>query len=162
MSQVGRPCCCPSTQLGSPTRSLRSLHALTPSLFATLFFALFGIFHAWLSHKLFIFCFFAAGVMFGVVAGMFQMTPFGHGLQCGNPVESFPEKYRPFVNECSRITAISALAWTMFALSTIGFFWSLFDAFKCTTRNTQIYTPYVKPEKPKDVEAEGETDTHNW
>jgi hypothetical protein len=49
-----------------------------------------------------------------VVDGLASLPqPFGHGLQCGNPVERFPPNYRPFVHECSRITAISGLAWAM-------------------------------------------------
>lgn len=55
----------------------------------------------------------ALAVIFGTGAGIFYGTPFGHGLQCGNPVESFSAKYQPFVSQCGRITAIEGLSWTM-------------------------------------------------
>lgn len=139
----------------------RWYHALGLGLFVGIFFTLFGIFHAWLGHKIYLFLFFAGAVMSGVVAGLFEMTPFGHGLQCGNPVDSFPEKYRPFYGECSRITAIEGLAWTMFALNIVGLFLTFIDAYSCTARNTHVYAPYEKPEKVRDIEGDADSEhTH--
>lgn len=129
-------------------------HALGLALFATIFYLIFGLCHWALGHALILFCFFSAGVMFGTVAGILTATPFGHGLQCGNPVDSFPLQYQPFVNECSRITAIVGLSWTMFGLCVIGFFWFFFDKFSLQSRRANVYEPYVDLEaanKPLDL-----------
>lgn len=130
---------------------------LTLSLFATIFGLLFGMFHAWLSHFLMLFCMFASGVFFGTVAGILYYTPFGHGLQCGNPVDRFPAKYQPFVSECSRITAISGLSWAMFALSVIGFFFFFFDKFSIVSHRDHIYIPYEAPVKPVKIHHDEES-----
>ncbi|GMK57168.1 hypothetical protein CspeluHIS016_0400020 [Cutaneotrichosporon spelunceum] len=132
----------------------RWYHSLGLGLFIGIFFTMVGMGHAWLNHPLLMFCHFAGAVMSGVVAGLFTATPFGHGLQCSNPVDSFPAKYQPFLGECRKITAITALAWTMFGLNTLALFWLAVDGFSCTRRNTSIYVPWEPPVKVKDEESE--------
>lgn len=132
-------------------------HALGLGLFIGIFFTMVAIAHYFLGHKVLMFCMFAGAVMNGVVAGLFTMTPFGHGLQCGNPVDSFLPKYQPFVGECSRITAITALAWAMFGINVIGLVGLAVDGFSCTTRNDHLYMPWEAPAKVKDVESDAES-----
>lgn len=51
----------------------------------------------------------------GTGAGILQKSPFGRNLRCGDPVDSFPEAYQPYVNDCARVTAIEGLAWALCA-----------------------------------------------
>lgn len=88
---------------------------------------------------------FAGSVFFGIVAGLLTATPFGHGLKCGNPVESFPLQYQPFVSQCSRITAIVGLAWALFGLSVIGFFFFIFDKYSLVSKREHVYEEWVDP-----------------
>ncbi|CAK9784943.1 hypothetical protein CC85DRAFT_283928 [Cutaneotrichosporon oleaginosum] len=134
----------------------RFYHALGLGLFVGIFLTLVGISHAYLNHMVLMFAHFAAGVMSGTVAGLFTMTPFGHGLQCGNPIEKFAPKYRPFVSECAEYTAITGLAWAMFGLNVIALFWLAQDAFSCVRRNHHIYAPWEPPAKVSDVESDAE------
>jgi len=85
------------------------------------------------------FLFFVFGVFWGTGAGILESTPFGHGLQCSNPVDRFPPNYRPFVHECSRVTAISGLSWAMFGLSVIGLFWVFLDTFSLHKKRSVVY-----------------------
>lgn len=89
----------------------------------------------------------AAGVFFGTTAGILTLTPFGQSLRCGNPVESFPPNYQPFVGDCSRITAIVGLSWAMFALAVVGLFWFFADKYSCVSKRDHLYAPYVGPAK---------------
>jgi hypothetical protein len=122
-------------------------HALGLGLFATIFYLIVGLTNWALGHLPLTFLMFTAGVFFGTVAGILEATPFGHGLQCGNPVDKFPANYQPFVDQCSRITAISGLAWAMFGLAVIGFFFLLQDKFSCTSKRAHLYEPYVGDEE---------------
>lgn len=124
-------------------------HALGLGLFATIFYLLIGLTNWWFSHLPLTFLMFTAGIFFGTVAGILEDTPFGHGLQCDNPVDRFPVKYQPFVHECSRITAIEGLSWAMFALAVIGFFFLLQDKFSCASKRDHVYAPYVSDEEKK-------------
>jgi hypothetical protein len=136
----------------------RFFHALGLGLFVCIFTMLFGLGHAWLNHMVLMFCHFATAVMVGTVAGLFTMTPFGHGLQCGNPIEKFPAKYQSFVGECAEYTAITGLAWAMFALNILMLVWLTQDAFSCVrTSNTHIYAPWEPPAKVKDLESDVES-----
>lgn len=122
-------------------------HALGLNLFSTIFFFIVALFHWALGHLPLTFLMFCAGVFFGTSAGILTETPFGHGLQCGNPLYKFPENYRPFVRECSRITAITGLSWAMFALAVIAFFFFLIDKFSCVSKRQHVYEPYPDPEE---------------
>ncbi|KAL1408019.1 hypothetical protein Q8F55_004816 [Vanrija albida] len=130
-------------------------HALGLGLFATIFTLLVSIFHWALGHLLLTFTFFACGVLFGTVAGILTATPFGHGLQCGNPVDRFPPQYRPFVDDCAKVTATNGLSWAMFALATAGFFFMLQDKYACTSKRDHVYINYEAPE-PKKIHDEEE------
>nr|ADE10052.1 unknown [Tremella fuciformis] len=88
-------------------------HAMGLLLFTSIISLLFGLFHWALSLFLYLPIFLAMGVWWGTGAGIFESTPFGHGLQCGNPTASFPAAYQPYVSQCSRVTAIEGLAWAM-------------------------------------------------
>ncbi|WOO78097.1 uncharacterized protein LOC62_01G001650 [Vanrija pseudolonga] len=129
-------------------------HALGLGLFTTIFTLLFTIFHWALGHLLLTLTFFASGVFFGTVAGILTSTPFGHGLQCKNPVESFPPKYQPFYHDCRKVTATVGLAWALFALSVLGFFFMLQDKYSCVSKRNHVYIEYVAPEPKKHDEEE--------
>ena len=52
-------------------------------------------------------------VFFGVVSGIFRTaTPF-RGTSCGAPRDSYPEKWQPYVQECSRIVTMQGLSWSL-------------------------------------------------
>jgi hypothetical protein len=51
--------------------------------------------------------FFATGA--GIIRGV---TPF-RGTSCGKAVDLYPIIWQPFVDECSRIVSIQAIAWTL-------------------------------------------------
>lgn len=129
------------------------MQLLTNSLFASIFYLLFGLFHWSFGHRIFAFMFFSGAVFFATVAGLLYRTPFGHGLKCGMPLIKIDTKFQPWFQECSRITAISAFAWTMFGLSLLGLFWTIQDKFSCVSKREGVYAPYVKPTTEKDVEA---------
>ncbi|EJT51034.1 hypothetical protein A1Q2_07149 [Trichosporon asahii var. asahii CBS 8904] len=126
------------------------------SLFATIFYLLFALFHWKLGHKIMMFMFLSGGVFFGVIAGILTATPFGHGLQCKHNADHFSEPWRRFAGECARIQAIVGLSWALFGLNTIGFFWAIADKFSCVSKRDYVYAPYVAPEGT-DVEK-GETE----
>lgn len=114
-------------------------HAINLGLFSSIVSILFGFFHWGLSLFMFLPIFLAHGVWWGTVAGILEKTPFGHGLQCGNPASSFPTAYVPFLNDCSKVTAIEGLAWAMFGLSVIGFFLTVFTKFDFTSVRNVVY-----------------------
>ncbi|RXK36510.1 hypothetical protein M231_06232 [Tremella mesenterica] len=114
-------------------------HAMGLLLFSSIISLLFGIFHWALSLFLYLPIFLAMGVWWGTGAGIIESTPFGHGLQCGNPVDRFPTVWQPYVHECSRVTAIEGLAWAMFALSVVGLFFTFIDKFSITSRRNVVY-----------------------
>ncbi|ORY32233.1 hypothetical protein BCR39DRAFT_564269 [Naematelia encephala] len=114
-------------------------HALGLLLFATIFALIIGLFHWVLNLGMFLVIFIANGVFFGTGAGIIEGTPFGHGLQCPNPVSAFPTAWQPFVSQCSRVTAIEGLAWAMFALSVIGLFYAFTDKFSIKSQRNILY-----------------------
>ncbi|WVF70341.1 hypothetical protein IAT40_005131 [Kwoniella sp. CBS 6097] len=116
-------------------------HAMGLLLFSTLFGLLFCLFHWALGLTLYLPLFLAFGVFFGTGAGILEETPFGHGLQCKHKSEPsrFPENWVPFLNDCSRVTAIEGLAWAMFALAVFGFFFTIADKFSFTTKRNTVY-----------------------
>ncbi|WWC86412.1 uncharacterized protein L201_001289 [Kwoniella dendrophila CBS 6074] len=116
-------------------------HAIGLLLFSTIIGLLFGIFHWFVGLTMYLPIFLAMGVWFGTGAGILEETPFGHGLQCKhkNDPSRFPEAFRPYLSECSRITAMEGLAWAMFALSVIGFFFAFFDKFSLTAKRSIVY-----------------------
>ncbi|WWD17732.1 hypothetical protein CI109_102173 [Kwoniella shandongensis] len=116
-------------------------HALGLLLFSTLIGLLFSIFHWALGLTVYLPVFLAFGVWFGTGAGILEETPFGHGLQCKhiNDPSKFAPNWVPFLQECSRVTAISGLAWAMFALATIGFFWTIADKFSFVSKRSVVY-----------------------
>jgi len=58
-------------------------------------------------------------VFFGTVAGIFRTaTPF-RGTSCGAPVDSFPEKWQPYVHECSRIVTMQGISWSLCKFSPV-------------------------------------------
>ncbi|WVN85363.1 uncharacterized protein L203_100508 [Cryptococcus depauperatus CBS 7841] len=116
-------------------------HAMGLLLFSTIIGLLFGIFHWALPLVMYLPIFLAFAAWFGTGAGILEATPFGHGLQCRHTwdLNRFPAEYRPFVGDCSRVTAISGLAWAMFALSVIGLFWVMLDKFKFTSKRNSVY-----------------------
>nr|ADE10034.1 unknown [Tremella fuciformis]ADE10047.1 unknown [Tremella fuciformis] len=120
-------------------------HAMGLLLFTSIISLLFGLFHWALSLFLYLPIFLAMGVWWGTGAGIFESTPFGHGLQCGNPTASFPAAYQPYVSQCSRVTAIEGLAWAMFALAVIGLFFTFVDKFSIHSRRNDIYD--LKPDE---------------
>ncbi|ODO11644.1 hypothetical protein I350_00428 [Cryptococcus amylolentus CBS 6273] len=119
----------------------RYYHALGLLLFSTIVGLIFGIFHFKLGLTMYLPIFLAFAAWFGTGAGILEATPFGHGLQCKHTsdLSRFPVKYQPFVSECSRITAISGLAWALFALSVIGLFWVFRDKFALTSKRNNTY-----------------------
>ncbi|KAK8866066.1 hypothetical protein IAR55_001217 [Kwoniella newhampshirensis] len=116
-------------------------HALGLLLFSTLIGLVFCIFHWALNLALYLPVFLAFGVWFGVGAGILEETPFGHGLQCKHISDpsKFPTNWVPYLHECSRVTAIEGLAWAMFALAVIGFFFAFTDKFSLTSKRSVVY-----------------------
>lgn len=116
------------------------------SLFSTIFYLIFAIFHWVVGHKIMMFLFLSGGVFFGTIAGILTATPFGHGIQCKHNADHFSEPWRRFAGDCARIQAIVGLSWAMFGLNTIGFFWAISDKFSCVSKRDSVYAPYVAPE----------------
>ncbi|KAF8995107.1 hypothetical protein BDQ17DRAFT_1366023 [Cyathus striatus] len=79
---------------------------------------LFTIFHYWASvGAVSIVAALALAVMFGTGAGIIQRTTPFKGTSCGRKgVDGYPEIWQPYVQECSRIVTIQALAWALWAL----------------------------------------------
>lgn len=108
-------------------------------MFATLLGLVWGIFHwaAGLRTHLVVWLMMAA--FFGTAAGILEQSPFGHGLRCGNPASFFPEQYRPFVSQCTRVKALSGLAWALFGISVLLMFYSFFDRYDLHVKRSAVY-----------------------
>ncbi|KGB77465.1 hypothetical protein I307_05889 [Cryptococcus deuterogattii 99/473] len=116
-------------------------NALGLLLFSTIVGLLFGIFHWALGLTMYIPILIAFGAWFGTGAGILEGTPFGHGLQCRHTwdLSRFPTAWQPYVGECSRVTAIEGLAWSMFALSVLGLFWVIVDKYNFVSKRSSVY-----------------------
>ncbi|WVQ97565.1 hypothetical protein IAU59_004679 [Kwoniella sp. CBS 9459] len=121
-------------------------HAMGLLLFSTIFGLLFCIFHWALGLGLYLPVFFMFGVFFGTGAGILEETPFGHGLQCKHKDDPsrFAQNWVPFLNDCSRFTAIEGLAWAMFALAVFGLFFTIADKFSFVSKRTAVYESYAE------------------
>ncbi|GFZ43685.1 hypothetical protein JCM24511_01405 [Saitozyma sp. JCM 24511] len=134
-----------SQQIHERTRDVSSWpnaetqNAMGLLLFACIISLLFGLFHWAASLFMYHILFLMHGVFWGTGAGIIEATPFGHGLQCNEPPSHFPEPWGNFVGSCSRWTAIEGLAWAMFALSVIGFFYTIIDRYNFTTKRSNVY-----------------------
>lgn len=72
-------------------------------------------------------------VFFGTVAGIFRTaTPF-RGTSCGAPVDSFPEKWQPYVHECSRIVTMQGISWSLCKFSPVLLNLYVFPLLFCKT-----------------------------
>ena len=68
---------------------------------------------SWHSPTVLVFFSLCLAVFFGTVAGIFRTaTPF-RGTSCGAPVDSYPEKWQPYVRECSRIVTMQGISWSL-------------------------------------------------
>ncbi|KAF8958678.1 hypothetical protein BDZ97DRAFT_1840841 [Flammula alnicola] len=76
-------------------------------------------------------------VFFGTGAGIIQKTtPFtGHGCHKLSQ-NDYPEKWRPFFQQCSRIVAIQGVAWSLWVLYVWLFFGSLIYMFRISVKPT--------------------------
>lgn len=114
-------------------------HAIGLLLFVSIFGLLIALSHAYLPLVMVMLALLVTGVMNGTGAGIIEQTPFGHGLQCKNPVDRFPANFQPYVSDCSRYTAIEGLAWALFALSVFGLFFAFADMFELRRRRSVVY-----------------------
>jgi len=122
-------------------------HAMGLLLFSAVFGLIISLAHWFFSLNLYLPLFLALAVFNGTGAGIFEATPFGHGLQCrhSDDPSRFPVNYQPYLGECSRVTAIEGLAWALFALATFGFFFTILDKFEFRSRRNQVYDLEVPP-----------------
>jgi hypothetical protein len=81
----------------------------------------------------------AMSVFYATGAGIISATPFGHGLVCSNPIDSFSINWQTTYSDCSRIVTIEGFAWMMFALCIIGFFGIIIDKYEFVSTKKSIY-----------------------
>lgn len=122
-------------------------HVFGLLLFACLVSLLFAIFHWAFNLAIYVVVFFVLSTFWGVGAGVIERTPFGHGLQCHDRNNVFPPAYEAIRDQCTRWTAVEALAWTMFGLSIIGFVAALVDRFEIRAVKNQVYDLEVHDEE---------------
>ncbi|RXW22508.1 hypothetical protein EST38_g3342 [Candolleomyces aberdarensis] len=105
-------------------------------LFSVIFSLLILLSHPWLGVGFICVLSFIAAVFFGTGAGVINRTAPFKGTSCNRPADEYPEPWRPYAHECSRIVAIQGLAWALWGLYIFLFFGAVFHKIQFKARPT--------------------------